>query len=135
MPKVFSYIVRVETYGPDRRESATQRAGLADMLRYDVATIAESMGTGLYRIEGTHAPTIGRWQSFGIAVSDVSASQRKHTRCYASGWEVDTMPNVCEAYGRVTCAVCGASVPYVVRGGRPFTRVHNRPLIASEVSE
>lgn len=68
----YEYIVRVTTYGPDRRESPMQRAGLDDMLRYDCAAIVEDMGSGIYRIVGSQLPTLGRWQSFGISVSDVT---------------------------------------------------------------
>lgn len=53
----------------DVLESMQPRA-LLGMLRYDGAKIEGNAPNGEYLLSSDHPPTIGRWRSFGVQVTD-----------------------------------------------------------------
>lgn len=68
----WSYVVTVYGYSTAHgHTNEAARAQCADMLRYDVATITEELPDRSYRIVGTQYPTVERWRSFGIGVSEI----------------------------------------------------------------
>jgi hypothetical protein len=68
VPRTPTRKVHVFTIPVEQLEKLPQRA-LLDMLRYDQAHPAEVFN-GCWRLVSPHPPTVARWASFGIAVTD-----------------------------------------------------------------
>lgn len=76
MPRTHTYEYVITRHAHARSGLWPADIALADMLRYDVATVTEELPDGRLRITSTRPPTIRRWESFGITVSDLTGGNR-----------------------------------------------------------